>query len=72
MLLFSFVTAETSHTVEQKIERSVFVFSIQDVTELATLNSPRLCKPTFEECRTSSVWISAAKSSFKRRDDPLW
>ena len=72
MLLFSFVTAETPHTVEQKIERSVFVFSIQDVTELATLNSPRLCKPTFEECRTSSFWISAAKSSFKRRDDPLW
>ena len=33
MLLFSFVTAETSHTVERKIERSVIVFGIQDVTE---------------------------------------
>ena len=34
MLLFSFVTAETPHTVERKIERSVFVFGIQDVTEI--------------------------------------
>ena len=35
MLLFSFVTAETPHTVERKIERSVFVFGIQDVTEIS-------------------------------------
>ena len=60
MLLFSFVTAETPHTVERKIERSVFVFGIQDVLKLATLNSPRLCKPTLAECRTSIVWISTA------------
>ena len=35
MLLFSFVTAETSHTFERKIERSVIVFGIQDVIEIS-------------------------------------
>ena len=35
MLLFSFVTTETSHTVERKIERFVIVFGIQDVTEIS-------------------------------------
>ena len=35
MLLFSFVTAETLPIVDQKIERSVFAFGIQDVTEVS-------------------------------------
>ena len=69
MLLFSFVTAETPPIVDQKQKDP---FSCLAFKMLATLNSPRLSKPTFAECRTSSVWISAAKPRFKRRDDPLW